>query len=493
MGVFRNSQQRDSPLSKKRTSTTLQHLFNLESNKTNNKECYSPKLGKQLSSSGGHSENEEIMSLISHCSTFFFTFMDESESSSDQELKRMKLLQLLSIVKSTKRQLPDQVICSLVSMIAANLFRPLAASNNNNVIHPLAPTEESEDLVSSLSPLWSHLQVIYDILLRLLLNVDAKSIRCFIDQQFVIGLLVLFQSEDPRERESVKNVYHRIYSKFTFYRGFMRKSMNDVLLHYIFDAEFKHCGVGELLEIWGSIINGFTVPLKEEHKLFLTRVLIPLHKPKGMVVYHRQLGYCITQFVQKEPMMGGLVVRGILKYWPITNCHKEVLLISELEELVENMDPDHYRRLALPLCTQITRCLNSWNSQVAERALYVWNNEVFVKMATSAMEQVFPVVVEGMEKNLKWHWSSSVKQLTENVKKMVEEMDQTLYDKCLQEIGHKEFVARQEEMKRKAKWERIELQADMNQNQHQRLHHQHQHHQFVQPAAARLAAYIISH
>ncbi|CAN1771091.1 Serine/threonine protein phosphatase 2A 57 kDa regulatory subunit B' beta isoform [Linum perenne] len=417
------------------------------------------------------------MSLICHCSTVFFTFVDESESPSDQEMKRGKLLQLLSIMKSLKRQLPDQVICSLVSMIAANLFRPL-------------PTEESEDLVSTLSPLWSHLQVVYDILLRLLLNVDAKSIRCFVDQQFVISLLVLFQSEDPRERESVKNVYHRIYSKFTFYRGFMRKSMNDVLLHYVFEAE-KHCGIGELLEIWGSIINGFTVPLKEEHKLFLIRVLIPLHKPKGMVVYHRQLAYCITQFVQKEPMMGGLIVRGILKYWPITNCQKEILLISELEELVENMDPDHYRRLALPLCTQITRCLNSWNSQVAERAIYIWNNEVFVKMATSAMEEVFPVVVEGMEKNLKWHWSSNVKQLTENVKKMVEEMDQTLYDKCLQEIGHKEFVARQEEMKRKAKWERIELQADMNQKQNQHRHL----HQFVQsprPAEARLA-YIVSH
>ncbi|CAN1771090.1 Serine/threonine protein phosphatase 2A 57 kDa regulatory subunit B' beta isoform [Linum perenne] len=486
MGVFKNSQPKDMPLPKKRASTTLQHLFNLESNKTgttNSKDCYSPKLGKQLS------ENNEIMSLICHCSTVFFTFVDESESPSDQEMKRGKLLQLLSIMKSLKRQLPDQVICSLVSMIAANLFRPLPVSSNNNVIH-LVPTEESEDLVSTLSPLWSHLQVVYDILLRLLLNVDAKSIRCFVDQQFVISLLVLFQSEDPRERESVKNVYHRIYSKFTFYRGFMRKSMNDVLLHYVFEAE-KHCGIGELLEIWGSIINGFTVPLKEEHKLFLIRVLIPLHKPKGMVVYHRQLAYCITQFVQKEPMMGGLIVRGILKYWPITNCQKEILLISELEELVENMDPDHYRRLALPLCTQITRCLNSWNSQVAERAIYIWNNEVFVKMATSAMEEVFPVVVEGMEKNLKWHWSSNVKQLTENVKKMVEEMDQTLYDKCLQEIGHKEFVARQEEMKRKAKWERIELQADMNQKQNQHRHL----HQFVQsprPAEARLA-YIVSH
>ncbi|GKV20886.1 hypothetical protein SLEP1_g30933 [Rubroshorea leprosula] len=120
----------------------------------------------------------------------------------------------------------------------------------------------------------------------------------------------------------------------------MRKVMNDVFLHYVFETE-RHCGISDLLEIWGSIINGFAVPLKEEHKLFLTRVLIPLHKTKGLRLYHKQLSYCVSQFIQKEPAL----------------------------ELVENIDPDHYRRLALPLCTQITRCLSSCNSQVAERAL----------------------------------------------------------------------------------------------------------------------------
>lgn len=33
-------------------------------------------------------------------------------------------------------------------------------------------------------------------------------------------------------------------------------------------------GVGELLEILGSIINGFALPLKVEHKQFLVKVLL---------------------------------------------------------------------------------------------------------------------------------------------------------------------------------------------------------------------------
>ena len=53
-------------------------------------------------------------------------------------------------------------------------------------------------------------------------------------------------------------------------------------------------------KILGSIINGFALPLKEEHKLFLTRVLIPMHKPKGLSMYHPQLAYCIVQFLEKD-------------------------------------------------------------------------------------------------------------------------------------------------------------------------------------------------
>lgn len=38
-----------------------------------------------------------------------------------------------------------------------------------------------------------------------------------------------------------------------------------------------------------SIINGFALPLKEEHKMFLIRVLLPLHKVKSLSVYHPQV------------------------------------------------------------------------------------------------------------------------------------------------------------------------------------------------------------
>lgn len=111
-------------------------------------------------------------------------------------------------------------------------------------------------------------------------------------------------------------------------------------------------------------------------------------------------------------------------------------------------------------CFDWSEILKLLQTQVAERALYVLNNEQFRKMAQEAMDEVFPVIVEGMEKNLKWHWSKSVRQLTQTVKVMLEEMEPCLYSKCVINLELRESAAQQEEIKRREKWERIERAAD---------------------------------
>lgn len=109
----------------------------------------------------------------------------------------------------------------------------------------------------------------------------------------------LFDSEDPRERDFLKTTLHRIYGKFLNLRSFIRRSINNVFFQFVYETE-RFNGIAELLEILGSIINGFALPLKEEHKLFLTRVLLPLHKVKSLSMYHPQLAYCIVQFLEKD-------------------------------------------------------------------------------------------------------------------------------------------------------------------------------------------------
>jgi serine/threonine-protein phosphatase 2A regulatory subunit B' len=74
------------------------------------------------------------------------------------------------------------------------------------------------------------------------------------------------------------------------HRSLIRKAISHVFYRFVYETE-KHSGVGELLEILGSIINGFALPLKAEHVVFLEKALIPLHHPRNVAGYYNQLCY----------------------------------------------------------------------------------------------------------------------------------------------------------------------------------------------------------
>lgn len=188
----------------------------------------------------------------------------------------------------------------------------------------------------------------------------------------MLQLLDLFDSEDPRERDFLKTTLHRIYGKFLNLRAFIRRSINYVFFQFVYETE-RHNGIAELLEILGSIINGFALPLKDEHKTFLTRSLIPLHKVKSLALYHPQLAYCVVQFLEKDPALTEDVVLGLLRYWPKVNSPKEVMFLNEVEEILDVIDPVEFQKVMVPLFKQLARCVNSQHFQVAERALYYWN------------------------------------------------------------------------------------------------------------------------
>ena len=129
----------------------------------------------------------------------------------------------------------------------------------------------------------------------------------FIDQRFVSDLLGLFDSEDPRERDFLKTTLHRIYGKFLGLRAFIRKQINNIFYNFIYETE-RHNGVAELLEILGSIINGFALPLKEEHKIFLLKVSSeqdqkrPVHHVKfGGIRLTFNLASDILKALEKSP------------------------------------------------------------------------------------------------------------------------------------------------------------------------------------------------
>lgn len=287
---------------------------------------------------------------------------------------------------------------------STNLFRSIPPQ-----VNPTGDAFDPEEDEPVLELAWPHLQVVYEFFLRFVESPDFNTniAKRYIDQAFVLSLLELFDSEDPRERDFLKTTLHRIYGKFLNLRAFIRRSINNVFFQFVYETE-RHNGIAELLEILGSIINGFALPLKPEHKTFLSRVLLPLHKVKSLALYHPQLAYCVVQFLEKDPTLTEEVLLGLLKFWPKVNSPKEVMFLNEVEEILDVIDPMEFTKIQVPLFQRLARCVNSQHFQVAERALYYWNNEYIVNLMGDNLSVILPIVFPALYKNSKMHWNRCV-------------------------------------------------------------------------------------
>ncbi|KAL2135399.1 hypothetical protein VTI74DRAFT_8632 [Chaetomium olivicolor] len=396
-----------------------------------------------------------FMKKIEQCNVIF-DFNDASADMKSKEIKRLALHELLDYVANNRQVITEPMYPVVVGMFAKNLFRPIPPPMN-----PQGEAFDPEEDEPVLEVAWPHIQVVYEFFLRFIESQDFNTniAKAYIDHHFVLQLLELFDSEDPRERDFLKTTLHRIYGKFLNLRSFIRRSINNVFFQFTYETE-RFNGIAELLEILGSIINGFALPLKEEHKLFLTRVLIPLHKVKSLSMYHPQLAYCIVQFLEKDATLTEEVVLGLLRYWPKVNSTKEVMFLNEVEDIFEVMDPAEFAKVQEPLFHQLAKSVASPHFQVAERALYFWNNEYFCNLVSDNVETILPIMFAPLYENSKGHWNRTIHGMVYNAMKLFMEINPQLFDDCSHEYTEQQNSAAAREALRQGRWAAIQEQAN---------------------------------
>jgi len=355
------------------------------------------------------------------CTHYKFDEVVSIESERAKMTKTSTLIEIRDVIQNNSNLIRDNIVKHLMHMIEQNLFRPLPRPTQFNY-NP----EEDEPF---LDPEYEHIALVYEIFIYFIESPSfhPNQMKKHIDQVFIVQLMDLFQSYDSRERETLKTVLHRIYGKFLGLRGFIRKTLNHILLSFVYEDDSFN-GVAELLEILGSIINGFAIPIKAEHKLFLTKVLIPLHKSPKYSSFQGQLAYCIVQFVEKEPYLTHVIIGSILKFWPVTNSVKSVLFLSEIEEILDVCEPHEFLNICEPLFIRLSYCFNSSHFQVAERALYYWNNEYVISLVEENSTTIMPIIFLPLYEAAKTHWNSTIVMLVCNVLKTLMEINQELFD-----------------------------------------------------------------
>ena len=122
-------------------------------------------------------------------------------------------------------------------MISLNLFRSFANKSKtlsyseileNKKTSAVDPDEDEPHLEES----WPHLQLVYELLLKFIMSshLKAETLSKYLSKSFIKSFIELFDSEDPRERDYLKTILHRIYGKYMNLRPNIKEQIMTLLL-----------------------------------------------------------------------------------------------------------------------------------------------------------------------------------------------------------------------------------------------------------------------
>ena len=96
---------------------------------------------------------------------------------------------------------------------------------------------------------------------------------------------------------------------------------------------------------------------------------------------------------------------------------------------------------------------------MAERALFLWNNEYVVTLVAAHRATVLPAVYAALASNAAGHWNGAVAALSLNVRRLFQEMDPALFDECAAAADAAAAAADAATAARAGRWAAVEARA----------------------------------
>lgn len=160
----------------------------------------------------------------------------------------------------------------------------------------------------------------------------------------------------------------------------------------------------------------------------------------------------MAQYAEKDPRLAYDIIMSMLRFWPVSIASKQVLFLNELEETLELTQPAEFYKMQDALFRRIALCIACPHFQVAERTLFLWNNDYIVKLINQNRQVLYPIIIGALYTNSKQHWNSAVHGLTFNVLKLLMEADPQLFDECSAKHRSEEEELERREDVRKKRW-----------------------------------------
>uniref|UniRef100_A0A1A9WPJ0 Serine/threonine protein phosphatase 2A regulatory subunit n=1 Tax=Glossina brevipalpis TaxID=37001 RepID=A0A1A9WPJ0_9MUSC len=359
-----------------------------------------------------------------------FDFMDPFTDIKGKTIKTGVLSNLAVYLANAQGILTEAMFYEVLTMIAVNIFHTLPAHQRIE--------SERKDNVSVEEVCWEHLMLIYEVFYCFVHHSEFKPeyVEVYFDEPFLMKLIQLFDTEIEPERYTLTNILTNVFGKCPSRREFIRKTIVDIFLAYIYE-EKEFNGVSELLQIFQLVIMEFGTILNYEYFELLMRVLLPLHIGRFLSIYYINLSSCVILYIKKYSVLAENVIKQLLLFWPRNSSEKQIIFLEEIDTILEIIQLREFEGVEEILFRQLGECAKSPHMLVSKSALRIWRNTRVRDLVEESDILILPIIVPALYVTTKTHWNKYIVWLAQDIlRKYLMRNGQLFYDLTYQD--HKE-------------------------------------------------------
>ena len=144
-----------------------------------------------------------------------YNYKDPNKDKDKKKDKIKALHKLLEWIIESDRKFVDFIfrphIDTFMEIIEVNIFRPIPLIKKVE----LEAMDEGANNIEPADKSWSTLIVVYEIYIHIIKHpaITETILKYFITESYIQNILDLFESENAEERDYLKQIIHKLYSK----------------------------------------------------------------------------------------------------------------------------------------------------------------------------------------------------------------------------------------------------------------------------------------
>jgi len=127
-----------------------------------------------------------------------------------------------------------------------------------------------------------------------------------------------------------------------------------------------------------------------------------------------------------------LVFKSLIRYWPLANTRKQLLFLTEIEDLLQVVEPEQFVCIQELLFKKLCEAIVSPAFQIVEKVFQLWHHEYILNLIAANIEVVLPIVFPSLYSTAKNHWNKAIRGMAANDIRLLMDIDTVVFGRVLQ-------------------------------------------------------------